>query len=346
MEISDAVRAQFNADFDGPARAIYEWTLCARRIPSTKRMLAQALRREMTPRPPPDCPQIEVPETLMRDVRREQVLVPGPPSAPDVRALVYHPPASAAPAHEPPAAVPPPALVYFHGGGWCLGEPEGVDLIARKLCLLAGVVVVSVAYRLAPEHPYPAGLDDCAAVYRWVRGAGAMRLGADGSRVVVGGDSAGGNLAAALTLRVRDEDGPPPSASLLLCPATDFWFERYESCRRLGPNSIPYDLPFLGYVRSAYAPFELWEHPYVSPLRGDLRGFGPGLVIAGGADPLCDDNRAFAAQLAAAGNDAALRLYDAMPHGFYYLLGLSREEDDAYQAMAAFLRRTLAPSSR
>jgi acetyl esterase len=334
LEITDAVRARFTADFDGPARPIYEWTLCARRIPSTKQIIAQALRAEMTPPPPPGCPQIEVPPALMREVRREALHAPGLGDAPAVRALVYHPCA---------ALAPPPVIVYFHGGGWCLGEPEGVDLIARKLCWLAGVVVVSVAYRLAPEHPYPAGLDDCVAVYRWLRAEGAARLGADPRCVAVAGDSAGGNLAAALTLRTRAEGDPPPAASVLLCPVTDVRFEQYESCRRLGPTSIAYDLPFLAYVRAAYAPYEEWDHPHVSPMRADLRDFGPALIIAAGEDPLRDDNRAFAARLAAAGNpDVTLDYYAAMPHAFYYLLGMTREEDAAYQTIAAFLRRALA----
>src|SRR4051812_29747733 len=301
-------------------------------------MMAQALRTEMTPPPAPDGPQLIVPPALMREVRQEEAWAPGLGDAPAVRVLVYRPRA---------ATLPPPVVVYFHGGGWCVGEPEGVDLIARKLCWLAGVVVVSVDYRLSPEHPYPQGLDDCLAVYRWVQAEAGARLGADARRVAVAGDSAGGNLAAALTLRLRDEGGPAPDASVLLCPVTDIWFERYESCRRLGPDSVAYDLPFLGFVRSAYAPYALWEHPYVSPASGDLRGFGPALVIAGGADPLGDDNRAFVAKLRAAGNaDVDLQFYEAMPHAFYYLLGLSREEDAAYQAMAAFLRRTLALAVR
>src|SRR5262249_55311076 len=155
-----------------------------------------------------------------------------------------------------------------------------------------------------------AGLDDCVAVYRWLRTEGAARLGADPGRVAVAGDSAGGNLAAALTLRARVEGDPPPAASVLLCPVTDVRFEAYASCRRLGPASIAYDLPFLAYVRAAYAPYDQWDAPYVSPLRADLRDFGPTLIVAGGEDPLCDDNHTFAAKLEAAGNhDVTLAYY-------------------------------------
>jgi acetyl esterase len=333
MHLSPDLRAQFDADFDGPARPIYEFVLGSRRIPSTKRMMAEALRAEMGRPPPDDAPKIVVPPALHRDVSRERVTLPGSDGAPDIRAFVYHPSA---------ATAPPPLLVYYHGGGWCTGEPEGTDLIARKLSLLAGVAVLNVAYRLAPEHPYPAGLDDCVAAYQWARAHAAERLGADANRVAVGGDSAGGNLAAAVTLRVRDADQRSPDANLLICPATDFRFEEYESCRRLGPKGTFYDLAFLGYVRSAYVPQALWEHPHVSPMRGDLRAFGPTLILASGEDPLYDDNRTFAARLREAGNAVELHDYPAMPHVFIYFLGLTREEDDAYQAMAAFLRRHLA----
>jgi acetyl esterase len=332
MPLPPEIRARFDADFDGPARQIYEWVLGARHVPSTKGILAHALRAEMARTPPDGAPRFAIPPALLRDVQREPVHVPGRGGAPAVRTLVYYPPATTA---------PPPVLIYFHGGGWVSGEPEGTDLIARKLCLLAGVVVVNVAYRLAPEHPYPAGLDDCVAVYEWARAHAARRLEVNGDRVGVGGDSAGGNLAAALTLRVRDAGGPPPDANLLLCPATDFRFEQYDSCRRLGPNGVFYDLAYLGYVRGAYAAYSDWEHPYVSPMCGDLHGFGPAFILAAGEDPLVDDNRAFAAKLRAADNPVTLREYPAMPHVFMYFLGLSREEEDAYQAMAAFLRRTL-----
>jgi acetyl esterase len=322
----------FNADLDGPAKLIYAANLRARPVAAVKLALAGALRDLFAAPPPADAPQPVVPEALMRDVGREEIRVPGLAGAPEVRALAYHPPATGS---------PPAVLVYAHGGGWCMGDPEEADLLTRKVSLLAGVVVVSIDYRLAPEHPYPAGLDDMAAMYRWVR-ANASTLGGDPERVAVGGDSSGGNLAAAATLRLRDEGDRPPDATLLLCPGTDFFFEEHESFRRLGPNSLIYDSAFVGFARSAYAPEGNWDDPYISPARGDLTGFGPTLVIGAGQDPAVDDNRAFAEKLRAAGNDVTLRVFDAMPHAFYFYLGMCQEEEEAHQTIAAFLRRTLA----
>ena len=326
---------EFNADLDGPARLIYEANLRARPVVAVKLALAGALRDLFAAPPPADAPRPVVPEALMRDIRREEIHIPGRTGAPGVRALAYHPPMT--------AGMTPAVLVYAHGGGWCMGDPEEADLLTRKVCLLAEIVVVSVDYRLAPEHPYPAGLDDLVAVYRWIR-ANAGSLGADPSRVAIGGDSSGGNLAAAATLKLRDEGDRPPDATLLLCPGTDFFFEEHDSFRRLAPNSLIYDAAFVGFARSAYAPDGNWADPYVSPARGELTGFGPALVIGAGQDPAVDDNRSFAEKLRAAGNDVELHVFAAMPHAFYFYLGMCQEEVEAHQAIANFLRRSLAPS--
>jgi acetyl esterase len=271
-----------------------------------------------------------VPEALQAQITCETVHAPG-----GVRALVYRPAA--------PVASPPPALAYFHGGGWSLGNAEESDLLVRKIAFLSGCVVVNVDYRLAPDFPYPAGLDDADAVYRWLRGAGAERLGTDPDHVAVGGDSAGGNFGAALPLRARDAGFRVPDAALLLCPATDFRFEQYESFQRLGYRGFLYDTAFIGAVRGYYAPYPLWDHPHVSPMNGDLRDFPPTHIVAATADPLLDDNIAFHGKLLAAGNrDVELKVYDGMPHAFYYFLGLTEAEEQCHQAMAAFLRRVLA----
>jgi acetyl esterase len=236
-----------------------------------------------------------------------------------------------------------PVLVYCHGGGWCLGDPEESDLVCRKLSHRSGVTVVSVDYRLAPEFPYPHGLEDFVSVYEWVREHAANELGADPRRVAVGGDSSGGNLAAALPLFVRDKGGHVPDATVLLCPLTDFVAESYDSFKKVGPNSLIYDAAFLGYVRSNYVPYaEQWTTPYVSPMYGDLIGFPPTMIIAAGYDILLDDNKRFAEKLREAGNTRVeLLIHESMPHAYYYLLGLSKEEDEAYQAMAAFLKEVL-----
>jgi acetyl esterase len=317
----------------GPARRIYEMLLQARPAEkSCARAIQAALEREFPVDVPPQAPQLVVPDELRTRVDVTTAYAPGPDGP--VRALLYHP--------ERPGSSSPPALVYFHGGGWSLGNAEEADLLVRKIALLSGCVVASVDYRLAPEHRYPAGLDDCVAWYRWARGEGAGHLGSNPDRVAVGGDSCGGNFAAALTLRVGDEGHRRPDATLLLCPATDFRFEEYESFQRLGYRAFLYDTAFIGAVRGYYAPYPLWDQPYLSPIKGDLRHFPPTHLVAATADPLCDDNHAFHRKLLEAGNpDVELRVYRDMPHAFYYFLGLTREEAECHQAMAAFLRRVL-----
>ena len=134
-----------------------------------------------------------------------------------------------------------------------------------------------------------------------------------------------------------------PNATVLLCPLTDFVFEAYESFKKVGPNSLVYDAAFCGYVRSNYVPYsEQWTDPHVSPMYGDLSDFPPTMIIAAGYDILLDDNKSFADKLRAAGNRRVdLLVHEPMPHAYYYFLGLCKEEDEAYQAMAAFLKEVL-----
>jgi acetyl esterase len=333
VSVPGDVRDRFDVDWDGPARLIYEFVVDMRTEPSTKIAAVKALRGLFGTLPPPGAPQIVIPDEIVRDVRQEELYTPGLDGAPDVRSLVYHPPAT---------GTPPPVVVYAHGGGGSMEKPEEGEFFCRKLALRAGVVVMTVDWRWAPEHPYPAGLDDFQAVYGWVRQHAAERLDADPSRVAVGGDSSGGNFAAALPLRVRDAGQRVPDATVLLCPLTDFWFEKYDSARRNGTRGLIYDTAFLGFVRSAYAPYDWWTNPYVSPMLGDLRSFGPTLIVSAGQDLLVDENAFFAQKLQEAGNADVQRIvYEAMPHSFYYFLGLCQEEDQCFKAMAAFLRRTL-----
>ena len=143
-------------------------------------------------------------------------------------------------------------------------------------------------------------------------------------------------------LRSRDEDGRTPEAAVLLCLVTDILCEEYASFRRLAPRGVIYDAAFIGFARGAYARYEDWQHPYVSPSRGDLRGLPPCLILAGTADPLIDDNRAFARKLRQAGNlDVTLHAAVDMDHGYYFFLGLLPEEDRAVQEIVRFLRRVL-----
>src|SRR5262245_65946865 len=182
-------------------------------------------------------------------------------------------------------------LVYLHGGGFTVGQSEDTAYITSRITAETPMWVVSVNYRLAPEWPFPAGLDDCLAVLRWMRSNGAS-LGGDGTRIAVGGDSAGGNFAAALPIVARDAGAPPPQAAVLLAPITDFFFEQHPSFERLGPLGIVYDSAFIGFIRGAYLVHgKNWGHPHASPERAALRGYTPTLFAAGTAGPLVGEQR-------------------------------------------------------
>ena len=211
-----------------------------------------------------------------------------------------------------PAEGPPGALVWFHGGGWCLGNLEGFDRVCRSLANAAGHAVVSVDYRLAPEHPYPAAVDDAVAALRWARGAGAAELGADPERIAVGGDSAGGQIAAEAALAARDDGLPGLRAQLLVYPALDpsMGSEAYrEFCD--GPLLTATEMQF------CWGAYLGGGDGYPGVLgREDLAGAPPALIAVAGHDPLRDDGLAYARALKAAGVTAHVEVYEDMAHGF------------------------------
>lgn len=270
-------------------------------------------------------------EELYPDVAVNEMHVPSPDGP--VRCWTYATPSpSRAPAR--------PIMLYLHGGGFTIGSALDTAYITSRIAAETGTVVVSVNYRLAPEWPFPAGMDDVAAVFRWLRANGG-EIGGDPARISVAGDSAGGNMAAALPVKLRDEGDDPPVAAVLLCPITDFLFEEYDSFERLGPLGIVYDTAFIGYIRGAYAVLRKnWTHPHVSPARADLGAFPPTLIASGTHDPLIDDNRSFAERLRTAGRDVEHFVREGMPHGYYFFDGLFKEGDEAFAAISAFLKRT------
>lgn len=235
-------------------------------------------------------------------------IIPGPAGAIPVKVFT------------PKGTGPFPLLVYFHGGGWVIGSPATHLKLCSELAEGANVVVVSVHYRLAPEHPAPAALDDCMAATRWSV-EHAAELDADGSRFAVGGDSAGGNLAAAACLRLRDEGGPQPKLQLLLYGA--FTMDpNTESCIANGEGKIlTRDLMvwFTDHYLSGGASI---NDPYIAPIKGDLQGVPPARLIVGTLDPLLDDSRLFSAALEAAGVPTTLSTYTDMPHIFLQLSAL------------------------
>jgi acetyl esterase len=232
-------------------------------------------------------------------------VMPGPETA--LRMRVYRPFG---------AEAAPPAIVYFHGGGWVVGDLDTHDGSCRALARASGCAVVSVAYRLAPEHPYPAAVDDCLAAYRWVV-ANAAELAVDGRSVAVMGDSAGGNLAAVVSLAARDLDGPPPVAQGLVYPGTDFRLT--SRSQRLFADGYFLTEESMRWFRRQYVTDDsLITEPTVSPLLAeDHTGLAPAWVWTGGFDPLRDEGMAYADALDKAGVEVHHRCYDDQIHGFF-----------------------------
>lgn len=237
-------------------------------------------------------------------------------------------------------AVALPALVYFHGGGWAIGGLDTHDVVCRTLCAASGCAVLSVDYRLAPEHRFPAAVDDSLAATRFVR-IEAAALGIDPARIAVGGDSAGGNLAAVVCLALRDAAEPVPAFQLLIYPATDM--------RAVAPshttNGQGYMLTAdtIAYYRGHYiADAADWADWRASPLlAADLSHLPPALVLTAGFDPLRDEGRQYADALSGAGNRVQYVCFERQLHGFVTMGRVIDEANLALDLCAAALRRAL-----
>jgi acetyl esterase len=243
--------------------------------------------------------------------------------------------------HRPPGASGPlPVVVNYHGGGWCLGTPEQSAWLASHVAERVGCVVVSPTYRLAPEHPYPAAVEDAWAALRWVA-EHAAELGGDPDRIAVMGDSAGGNLAAVTALTARDENGPALRAQVLVYPAVEM-YERYPS---EDENAEAPVLTSKGmhtfahlYLGDKYG-VEDWQ---ASPLRAVAHdGLPPALILTAFHDPLRDHGSKYAEALRAAGSEAVLHDYGPAIHGFVSLPGVVPVARVALDDVVAFLRTHL-----
>jgi acetyl esterase len=235
-----------------------------------------------------------------------------------------------------------PLLVFFHGGGFVFGDLDTHDSPCRVLCRHGGMHVLAVEYRLAPENPFPAAVEDARAALRWAQ-QHAKELGADPARVGVGGDSAGANLSAAISQLAAHDGGPPPACQVLIYPAVD----------RTGVYAS-LDLFAEGFLltRASIA----WFHhqysgkhgvhdrdPRRDPLHAEsLAGLAPALVVTAGFDPLRDEGEAYAAGLLAAGNTTVLRRFDALIHGFVNMVGVSPVCRDAVVEIAGATRALFA----
>ncbi len=234
-----------------------------------------------------------------------------------------------------------PLVVYYHGGGWVVGDLDTHDAFCRALAAGAGARVLSVDYRLAPEHPFPAPVDDALASYREAV-ARAEELGADPARVAVAGDSAGGHLAAVTALQARS-DPQPPAFQMLIYPATD--------CAETSASRLAFATGFLltkenmEWYEENFIGAADRRDPRVSPLHAeDLAGVAPALVVTAGFDPLRDEGEAYAARLREAGVPTLLRRHPGFVHGFTHVMIGGPAPREAVAEMGGVLRGALASS--
>ena len=233
-------------------------------------------------------------------------------------------------------------VVYFHGGGWVICDLDTHDHTCRDLANDAAAIVISVDYRLAPEHPYPAAPEDCYAATVWAA-EHASEFGGDGTRLAVAGDSAGGNLAAVVAQMARDRSGPPLRFQLLIYPAVGLYSDDRVS---LSENAEGYGLTRerMGWYTDLYAPdVSRREEPYHAPIRAaDLSGLPPALIITAEYDPLRDEGADYGAALRAAGVRATVTQYDGMIHAFFSVGILIDRARQAQLEAAVALRAALS----
>jgi acetyl esterase len=239
----------------------------------------------------------------------------------------------------PQASEPLPLLVFLHGGGWMLGDLDTHDAMHRHLAARAGCAVLGVGYRLAPEHSFPAGLDDAAAAFAWARRE-TEALGCDPARIALGGESAGANLTAALTLRLRDGGDAQPMFQLLVHPATDLELA-LPSMDEIAVPGLTRE--YLEVCRAMYVGDADHNDPLISPMRAERHdGLAPAIVLTAAEDPLRDDGEAYAALLARAGVETLVCRLPGLPHGFMFLPVTIGAVSRSFDLIARLVRRYLA----
>ncbi|WP_262048031.1 alpha/beta hydrolase [Bradyrhizobium sp. Bra78] len=230
-----------------------------------------------------------------------------------------------------------PALVFFHGGGWVIGDLDSHDVVCRQLAVAGALIVISVDYRLAPEHKFPAATDDAIAATQWVA-ANAGELGIDASRISIGGDSAGGNLAAVVALAARDGNGPAIAGQLLIYPAVDFAMTHGSHSEP--ETSVLLTHSVICWFRDHYLNGTADPHDWrASPARAkSLAGLPPAYVLTAGADPLRDEGDEYAERLKQAGVPVAYRHYPGQFHGFFTMGKLLRQANVAVSEIGEWLK--------
>ncbi|SDS30421.1 alpha/beta hydrolase [Bradyrhizobium canariense] len=268
---------------------------------------------------------------------------PGPPELKSVQPLAIPSPAGSIPAriYTPlklrQANGLAPCLVFFHGGGWVIGDLDSHDVVCRKLADASQLIVISVGYRLAPEHKFPAAVDDAIAATTWIAG-NATQLGIDSSRLMVGGDSAGGNLAAVVAISARDGDGPAIAGQVLIYPAVDFAMTHPSHSEP--ETSILLTHSVIRWFRDHYLSGTADVHDWrASPAKAaTLVGLPPAYVLTAGADPLRDEGDEYAARLQQAGVAVTHRTFPGQFHGFFTMGKLLQQANVAASEIGAWLK--------
>jgi len=275
---------------------------------------SRSMYREMQP---------DLPEIVVHSV--EDLMIDGPAGAIPVR--IYRPSAAPAPVH-----------VHFHGGGWVIGDLDTHDRDCREICVGADCIVVAVDYRLAPEHIFPAAPEDCYAALCWAS-ANLDSLCALPGAVSVGGDSAGGNLAAAVALMARDRNGPAIAMQLLIYPVTDATME--SGSYRDNADGYLLSRTMMSWFWDHYCPdLALRADPLASPITAeDLAGLPPTLVMTAEFDPLRDEGEAYAERLIAAGVEVEVRRFDGLIHGFFSQAGMIEAAREGVELAVKALRK-------
>lgn len=232
----------------------------------------------------------------------------------------------------------PPIIVFFHGGGFVAGSVKTHDPLCRRLARETASVVVSADYRLAPEHPFPAAPEDCYSVLCWAA-EHAEELGCDPERLVLAGDSAGGNLAAVAALQSRDKNGPPVAMQILIYPSTNGCFMGLPSHTSFTRGYF-LEIGHMEWLCDQYVPDPAdRSHPYASPLKaGDFTGLPPALIITARFDPMRDEGAAYAGELKAAGVPVIYRCFPGVTHGFLGMPKTCRAAEHAFKLIADTVR--------
>jgi len=293
-----------------------------RGLPPYSDLSPVAARKQMLDLSPPVDPQLAASRVVDR-------LIPGPQSNIPVRLYYPH--------GDPPYAL----LVYYHGGGWVIGNLETHDALCQALAKTSECLVVAVDYRLAPEHPYPAAVEDAYAATCWAAD-NAVSLHADPKRLAVIGDSAGGALATVVSMMARDKGGPEISLQVLIYPITDYNFD-----------TPSYSKNAQGYMLSRELMQWFWNHylediavaghPYVSPLQAqNLDGLPQAMILTAGYDPLRDEGRAYAHKLQAYGIDTTYSHYEGMIHGFIRMTARLDQAQKALEEVSSIIKAALS----